>query len=75
MEIIKRKNPQNNGYDQNNRNQNHPKKYKYDTINGRKVGKGWLEETQDAPMPVQNYRSFLLGSLDQARSKYLERLK
>ena len=26
-------------------------------------------------MPVQNYRSFLLGSLDQARNKYLDRLK
>ena len=44
-----------------------PQKYQrnkiYDTVNGLKVGKGWLETQKGQPMPVETYRSNLFSAL------------
>ena len=47
----------------------------YGTVNGMKVGKGWLEAQKGQPMPVEKYRSNLFAALSQARDKYVQRQK
>jgi len=50
--------------------------FKYQVVNGVQIGKDWLASNKTGePIPIQNYRNYLLTSLIQARENYLKRAK